>query len=404
VLTYQGCITGEIATGPTVGGNNSCLGTFPTPQTNGNNSGLDKVRNLAIDANGESLHATSGQDDSLSHFSRDTGTGALTYVDCLTAETGTGSAGTAACTDILPGTVTNGTNSGFDNPQAVTISPNGASVYVGSGNDASITRFSRTAGTGAIAWQDCFSADSNVGVDCTHLSGDMAEGSDTGFANLRAVAVSPDGSSLYAISFDDASIVHFSRDAGTGALTFVSCLSGDTQTGPISGTDDCSLIPNATPQGLDSGWGSPGILPNLAIKSDGTQVFFGTTSDHSVVALDRNVGTGALSFRRCISSETESATNCALISPAASNGTGTALHQVDSLAMSPDGKSVYTTSFFADDVARFAIEQPPPPVVSPPVPTGRRAAAIKRCKKKFRGKVKVKKRKRCIKRAKRLPI
>jgi CSLREA domain-containing protein len=39
-----------------------------------------------------------------------------------------------------------------------------------------------------------------------------------------------------------------------------------------------------------------------------------------------------------------------------------------------------------------------------PGPTGERAAAIKRCKKKFKGKAKAKKRKKCIKRAKRLPV
>jgi CSLREA domain-containing protein len=39
-----------------------------------------------------------------------------------------------------------------------------------------------------------------------------------------------------------------------------------------------------------------------------------------------------------------------------------------------------------------------------PGPTGQRAAAIKRCKKKFKGKAKAKKRKKCLKRAKRLPV
>jgi hypothetical protein len=37
-------------------------------------------------------------------------------------------------------------------------------------------------------------------------------------------------------------------------------------------------------------------------------------------------------------------------------------------------------------------------------PTGQRAVAIKKCKKKFPGKAKAKKRKKCKKRAKRLPV
>jgi len=87
-LTFQGCITGEFGTGPD--GNNSCATALPPPAASGANTGIDKVRNLALDANGESLYATSGQDDSISHFSRNPSTGALTYVDCFTAETATG--------------------------------------------------------------------------------------------------------------------------------------------------------------------------------------------------------------------------------------------------------------------------------------------------------------------------
>lgn len=48
---------------------------------------------------------------------------------------------------------------------------------------------------------------------------------------------------------------------------------------------------------------------------------------------------------------------------------------------------------------------PAPPAASPAAgPTGERAAAIKKCKKKFPGKAKAKKRKKCIKKAKTLPV
>ena len=42
--------------------------------------------------------------------------------------------------------------------------------------------------------------------------------------------------------------------------------------------------------------------------------------------------------------------------------------------------------------------------VGNPVPTGRRAAALKKCKKKFKGKAKAKKRKKCKKKANLLPV
>ena len=44
------------------------------------------------------------------------------------------------------------------------------------------------------------------------------------------------------------------------------------------------------------------------------------------------------------------------------------------------------------------------PVANAAPPTGQRAAAIKKCKKKFKGKAKAKKRKKCIKKAKKLPV
>jgi hypothetical protein len=177
--------------------------------------------------------------------------------------------------------------------------------------------------------------------------------------------------------------VSFSRDAASdGALDFQGCLSGDELTGP-TGTVDCTLIPSATAIGSSgdaSGWFVGSIPPALAIVADGSQVYFGTGGDDSVVQLDRGTG-GSLTFRRCLTSETQSVPACGAISPATSFGTGTALDQVNGLAMSADGKSLYTTSWFSDDVASFAVEQPPvasnPPATAP-TPVKKK----KKCKKK----------------------
>jgi DNA-binding beta-propeller fold protein YncE len=384
-LTYEDCITGETATAPTAnGGNDSCGAVVPGVSAGGANSGIDKVRNLAIDPNGESLYATSGQDDSLYQFSLDSN-GAPMPVICLTAETETGptgGGGSDACDALPPTTASFGTNTGFDNPQAVSVSPDGANVYVGSGNDASITTFTRSAGSGDLVRQGCATKEMES-TACAVLPGDEPGGTNTGFDNIRAVAVSPGGGSLYAISGGDAAIVSFSRDAASdGALDFQGCLSGDELTGP-TGTVDCTLIPSATAIGSSgdaSGWFVGSIPPALAIVPDGSQVYFGTGGDDSVVQLDRGTG-GSLTFRRCLTSETQSVPACGAISPATSFGTGTALDQVNGLAMSADGKSLYTTSWFSDDVASFAVEQPPvasnPPATAP-TPVKKK----KKCKKK----------------------
>ena len=396
-LTYEDCITGEVASAPTAdGGNDSCGAAVPNAATNGANTGIDKVRNLAIDPNGESLYATSGQDDSLYIFSLDSVSGAPQPVECLTAETQTGPAGDGgsdACGALPPTAASFGTNTGFDNPQAVAVSPDGANVYVGSGNDASITTFTRSLSTGDLTKLDCITKETES-TACAVLPGDESNGFDTGFDNIRAVAVSPGGTSLYAVSGGDAAIVRFNRDTSDGSLDFQDCLSGDNLTGP-SGTVDCTLIPGATAGGVDSGWSVASIPPALAITPDGSQVVFGTGGDDSVVQLDRNSGTGALTFRRCLTSETESVPACTPISPNASAGIGTALDQVNSLAMSVDGSSVYTTSWFSDDLARFAIEQPPLVLTPPgtnPVPTP--PAKKKKCKKKKKKKKKKHKHKR----------
>ena len=114
--------------------------------------------------------------------------------------------------------------------------------------------------------------------------------------------------------------------------------------------------------------------------------------------MDRDTGTGALSFRRCLSSETEtvSAPNavCAAISPNASVGQLTALNVVNSLALSSDGSYIYTAAAFSDALARFSIEPAPapPPAATPPEKKkkckkkkkkkGKAGAAAKKCKKK----------------------
>jgi sugar lactone lactonase YvrE len=66
-----------------------------------------------------------------------------------------------------------------------------------------------------------------------------------------------------------------------------------------------------------------------------------------------------------------------LISPSASSATNTGLANVNGLALSPDGTSLYTDSSTADAVAQLAIE--PTPI--PPAPVNPPATKKKKCKK-----------------------
>jgi len=81
------------------------------------------------------------------------------------------------------------------------------------------------------------------------------------------------------------------------------------------------------------------------------------------------------------------------------------MNQPRGLATDASG-SVYVAEFNNRRIQKFADPVVVPPVISPPattptVPTGRRAAAIKKCKKKF---AKGPRRTKCVKKAKRLPV
>lgn len=67
---------------------------------------------------------------------------------------------------------------------------------------------------------------------------------------------------------------------------------------------------------------------------------------------------------------------------------------------------VFERSGGATTLVSIGIPVPPVTPESPAGtgPNGRRAAAVKKCKQKFRGEAAAKKRKRCIKKAKKLPV
>ena len=82
------------------------------------------------------------------------------------------------------------------------MSPDGATVYVA--GLGAIVRLRRSAATGALTPKGCVEDDSG--------GGECAQTSD-GLTGAASVALSPDGTSLYAATqFDDA-IVQFLRDA-----------------------------------------------------------------------------------------------------------------------------------------------------------------------------------------------
>ena len=164
---------------------------------------------------------------------------------------------------------------------------------------------------------------------CIADTGDAAGCGTTqqGLDAANSVAVSPDGKSVYATSYSDDAIARFDRNASTGALTGAACIA---DTGDAAGC-------GATQQGLEN-------ANSVAVSPDGKSVYATSYGDDAIVRFDRNTTTGALTGAGCIADTGDIA------------GCGTTQQGLDGaqdVAVSPDGKSVYVSSFSDDAIVRF---------------------------------------------------
>jgi len=259
----------------------------------------------------------------LAIFSRNASTGALTYVSCIS---GGGDCG-AGDDDIH----------GMSGPQEMTISPSGTSAYVvtSDGGDGALVEFSRITSTGQLSWQGCFS---RTDSHCT---------ASVGLSNPYGVTVSPDGKNVYAtsndpssptVADDDSSVVEFSRNTSTGALT------------ALAAPNNCITTNSTNPGGCatvaPAGDSGDLLYPlTVAVSPDGDDVYVaagGTGYGGDVSELSRNPTTGALSFipgSTCITTGATDYPNCTTTNAIGFDG-GT-----EDLAITPDGKSVYLTAF-----------------------------------------------------------
>ena len=262
--------------------------------------------------------ATSG---GLSRFSASLPEGQIGYAGCLNSD------GSSHCVD-LPGEPLNA-------PTDVSVSPDGGSVYVTSFNSDSIGYLFRDAATGKLGWDGCLN---NDGSDsCENLPGAPLDGP-------RALALSADGRSVYvASSAVSDSISHLVRKPGTGALGWQGCVNGDGSQGCADAPGEAFLGPLDGPV-------------DVAVSRDGASVYAVAYDGGALAHLYRGPA-GQLTWDACLNNDGTEA--CADLP-------GKPLERATSIAVSPEGRSVYTGSFTGAAIARFTRAQAPPSIPSLP--------------------------------------
>jgi DNA-binding beta-propeller fold protein YncE len=265
-----------------------CISSSVAPCVTGES--VTSVNQVALSPDGRQLYAVSPSDSSLTIFDRDPATAKLKQrSQCFRY-------------DAL-----HGCENGFilDGATAVTVSPDGKNVYV--------------AATGTDGWLEIFdrAADGSLTEkhppNCFGMGG--CQSPNGGLIGPQALAVSPDGASLYVATFKG--LLIFDRHAdGTLAQRpgNEGCITGVSVTG-------CVTEPNL--QGLT----------DIAISPDGKNVYVGAQQSDKIMTYTR-AANGSLARTGCVSVTVDA--GCVMSDQLVGNSYG--------LAVSPDGKNVYSAS------------------------------------------------------------
>ena len=363
-LDYRNCLTAATEE------HRTCA-EIPSAARHAYRAPLGDVASMAVSPDGNSLYAASptptcffsdstGHEEcfgtnALARFDRDSDTGAITYVDCITGDRRSGPSGSGACIEI-PSATDNGAGSGLDFLKSIAISDDGRSLY-GAGSNF-IARFDRNPNTGTLIYQGCITGDKQLGPSgsgaCTEIPSATQNGVGSGLDGLGSIVLSDDGTSLYGVAYGD--VVRFDRDPDTGALTYRGCITGDQRRGP-SGSGACSEIPTATAQqGQRSGLGG---TVSLALSANARSLYVGAAYSDAIVRFDRDPATGAITFVGCLTGDIRVGHSgsgaCHQIRSATKGGSGSGLPWPYYMALGGDGGSLYVAS--GSTVARIRLKR-----------------------------------------------
>ncbi len=205
----------------------------------------------------------------------------------------------------------------FTSTYQVMVSPDGRFVYATGFTADSLATFARDAESGAITHADTVRQGS--GYNCTGIFPPVCANNVSGMNGAYGMALSPDGKFIYVSSIGDDSIVVFGRDPETGAAS----------TTQLGGTG-AFFKQQFTHANLNAAYG-------MVMSPDGANLYVTGYLSDALITLKRDPVLGSLSYQ-------------AALLPADAAG----LDGVFRVAMSADGRFVYTASFDSDSLCAFS--------------------------------------------------
>ncbi|MEQ9908709.1 beta-propeller fold lactonase family protein [Pectobacterium odoriferum] len=225
-------------------------------------SGLDAaVSEIVLSDDGTSLYAINGvtpvdgatTKNAVVFFSRDTTSGALTFVGSLVGS------------DTIP----------LKSPSGIVLSSDGTSVYLSNLGNHSITVLARDAESGSLDYVTTINK-STIAADVN--SAEIPQ-NDRYLEGLQDIVISPDNRFVYVSSNSQGTVSIFSRDADTGALTYA---------GTLNLYSEGHIAANAL------------ALRELVISEDGSALYVAAFGSKSLLVFSRDNDSGALTYRNSV--------------------------------------------------------------------------------------------------------
>jgi DNA-binding beta-propeller fold protein YncE len=274
--------------------------------------GLAGPNSVAVSADGKNVYATSLASDAVVTFHRRPSTGALTQAD-----DGSGCIANSATSGCATGRA-------LDGPDVVAVSPDGNSVYVGSFVGNAVAVFGRNPSTGALT-QPAGATGCVVNTPTDGCATGLA------LAAPEGMAISADGNTVYVAAASSNSLAVLTRNPSTGALS--------------QATDGTGCIVDSALTGCTTGTRLGGANA-VAVSPDDGNVYVTSLLSNSVTTFTRTPTTGQLAQQGGTSA-------CVIYVLAVGCSLGRALSAPEGLAVSPDGAGVYAAAFESGAVDVF---------------------------------------------------